>query len=421
MTRANGKRGSRKAAKTEVVVVEPRKGGRRNRNGGSRRGAPVSTSVSLLPTNTQKLRLFGTDRVLHIPEARPTDGAPLIDLSITPELLPRLHHMAEAYQRIRYKKLVFKIVSMCPTTTSGGIAAAFVADPTDVLGSGANALNRVVAQNGSKVTKVWQSATIRASLSGDLLYTSTPPLGDSRLYSPGRFWLVCESRFSTPVPITVYLDWEVEVSVPSLETEAPEAGAVVLTANFYTRSSNPGFWYKDGAGGDDPRPHAPGIQFDVIYQSKSKSYIKFETVAGNYDRFILVNDPNHGVTLTAVGTDGKPIIQVTDINQWVLEKGQPLFPVPENVKLGSEFICSSKVLQDSSGPSQGQATSTQRSSSGLLSQARTGLLRQSKMPTGSEQAPTPAHLMELLMAFPQLLKEPLRSPSFEVLSDVDDV
>lgn len=404
----------------EIDVKTKGRRGRRNRNGRGGAGAPISTSVSILPTNSPKMRVHGTDRVIHIPEAKFQDGSVMVDIPISSELVPRLAHLAEAYQRIRFKKLVFHIVSMCPTTTSGGIAAAFVADPTDVLSGGNDSLNRVVAQNGSKVTKIWQSALIRSSLSGDLLYTSAPPLGDTRLYSPGRLWVVCESKFSTPVPLTIYMDWDVELSVPSLEVKTKEgAGAIILKSNFYTRTSNPGFWYRDSGGGDDPRPMAPGIQFDVVYQAKSKSYIDFGDVAGSFDRFIMVNDSVHGVTFTAVGMDNKPIISVTKKNQWVLEKGQPLYPVPENTVTGLEFICnrspSCRLSDPKSEPPQNSKSSSQKN----LTNTSKSLLSQLKGSKGSLSLSelTLAQLKELPTEYLSSLREQSRSPSFEVLDE----
>lgn len=403
------------------VDVKNVKGRRRrgNRVGGNGAGAPISTSISLLPKNSPKLRIHGTDRIVHIPEAQYADGAVMVDLSISPEITPRLSHIAQAYQRVRYKKLVFHIVSMCPTTTAGGIATAFVADPTDVLGGGTDALNRVVAQAGAKITKIWQSAIVRASITGDLLYTSEPPLGDQRLYSPGRLWMVSESKFSSVVPITVYMEWEVELSVPSLESKTKEAGAIVVGVDFYTRSTNPGFWFKDGPGGDDPRSKIPGIQFDVVYQSKSKSYIQWSSSAGNYDKFILVNDPVHGVTFTAVGFDRKPIVEVAKLNQWVLEKGQPLFPTPENVQVGLEFVCTQNQLSRLSSPKPAQPLKLQTFSSTTTVETPTGsskLLRTSERPLSLKEL-TPAQLQDLQMEFQSRLRAPSRSPSFEVLCD----
>lgn len=330
---------------TKVVeVAKPRRRRRGDRNGRTGGGAPVSTSVAIAPRNTERVHLKGTDRLIHVEDvSRFGTGAVVVDVSLSCNSFKRMEHMASAYQRVRFKKLVFRIVPMAATTFTGGFAAAFVADPTDVLGSGDDALDRLVAQKGSKITKIWQSTTVGACLLPDLLYTSEPPQGDVRLSSPGRLWVVIESKVSgqgtAGVPLTVYCDWEVDFYVPSLErAEGGGTGSLIVGATFYTRKSNVGLWWKDGAGGDDPRVKIPNIEFDVTYQTKQKYYLSY-TKAGNFDKFRMVNDSVHGVTLAPVAPDGTVIIEQTDINQYVFEKGDVLTPVPSLNGVGAEFLC----------------------------------------------------------------------------------
>lgn len=415
-TKNANKRATRKMVEKTVERLEgrARKGRNPRRSGNRRGGAFLSTSVSISPRNSQRVRLYGTDRVFHIPDAsRFSQGSTMVDFAITSEVLPRLAHMGEAYQRVRFKKLVFRIVSMCPTTTSGGFAAAFVADPTDVLGSGNDALNRVVAQTGSKITKIWESATITSKLSGDLLFTSIPPQGDLRLSSPGRLWVVCESKPSSTVPMTIYVDWEVDFSVPSLESSTHEAGVLICQKNFYTRSSKVGLWWEDGSGGDDPRTAVPGIEFDKFYQSKNKFYLDFTDEAGNYDTWVLVNDQAHGVTFAPVGRNGKPIVKTTSKNQWAMEKGDVLTPLAENRLAGAEFLC----IPTPSAPSFSRAYDKAgcSRSSYLTSLPPKSIALSTPTKSSLQRELTLAQLQEKLMEFQLKSSDLSRSPSFEVL------
>lgn len=406
------------------MVLEPKSRRRRRvRNGRNRNRAPVSTPVSISPKNAASVTLFGTDRLFHVPDISGyAAGDVAIDFSVNTASFKRMRHMAEAYQRVHFEKLVFRVVSMCPTSVTGGFAAAFVSDPTDVLGGGNDSLDRVVAQNGSKVTKAWEDCRIVARLGPDLLYTSDPPLGDQRLSSPGRFWLVMESKVNQKVPLTIYCDWKVTFSVASLEGTEKSGGVLVVQAPFYTRASNVGLWWKDGPGGDDPRPKIPGITFDTVYQSKQKFYLSFSK-AGNFDKFKLVNDKNHGVTLAPVAPDGSVVVETTEQNQWVFEKGDVLTPLPENVQVGSEFHCQRSPCDISLGTRQGStdppSNSSQQSSekSSMTRQSQLSKLLNSLTVGSSQQGPTKLSLLESLMESPLSSSGLQRSPSFEVLDE----
>nr|UHS71735.1 MAG: putative capsid protein [Permutotetraviridae sp.] len=419
------KNGAKKSHKKFVEVVVPGRSRRRNvRNGGPRNGAPVSTSVAIAPRNTERVHLKGTDRLIHVDDVGrfPTGGV-VVDLSLSCSSFKRMEHMATAYQRVRFKKLVFRVVPMAATSSTGGFAAAFVSDPTDVLGSGDDALDRLVAQKGSKITKIWQSTNVVGCILPDLLYTSEPPQGDIRLSSPGRLWIVVESRVqgvnSQAVPLTVYCDWEVDFFVPSLEKgEGGGQGALIVGATFYSRKSNVGLWWKDGAGGDDPRTKIPNIEFDVTYQTKQKYYLSY-VKAGNFDKFRMVNDSTHGITLAPVSPEGDIVIEVTDVNQYVFEKGDVLTPVPNLNSVGAEYLCrrmQKHTLQDSC-----PLLPAPCSQNSMLPDCSTSKRRQSSKPSQIQnflqKALTPAQLKELGMESPLLLRDQSRSPSFEILDD----
>lgn len=335
-----------------------------------------------------------------------------------------MEHMAEAYQRVRFKKLVFRIVPMASTSSSGGFAAAFVADPTDVLGSGDDALDRLVAQKGSKITKIWQSTTVNGAILPDLLYTSEPPQGDQRLSSPGRLWVVIESKVTglanAAVPLTVYCDWEVDFYVPSLEKgESGTTGSLVVQSTFFTRASNVGLWWSRSAGGDDPRSKIPGIEFDVTYRTKQKYYLSYSK-AGNFDKFRMVNDVTHGVTLAPVDPDGKVLVEKTDIDQYVFEKGDVLTPVPTLNSVGVEYLCHKmqrRLLQAQLPP---EIPPLSKKLGGVLENKPSTSLRQSRTQNFSREERIRALSKEFLMGSPQLSRDLSRSPSFEVLDDDDN-
>lgn len=420
----------------EVCPKNPPKRNKRRgggRNGGNGRGAPVSTAVSIATKNAGSVKLHGTDRIIHVDDVSGYGtGHVLVDLSMSCSTFKRLSHMSEAYQRVRFKKLVFRIVTMCSTGTSGGFAAAFCADPTDVLGDGSDALDRVVAQVGGKVTKFWESVTIPGKLVPDLLYTSQPPTGDLRLASPGRLWVVIESKASTKVPLTIYCDWAVDLSVPSLEGHASTGGALVVQQNFFSKKSTVGLWFTaNGTDHDDPRPGIPGLEFDRTYETRKDYFFSFDNSRdGNFNRFKLVNDPTHGVTLAPVSPDGKTVIDKSTTDQWGPAKGETFTPIPLLEERGSEFLCRSREPAPAFSlkkignnlPNFDKDLSRFSTSGTSSTRACPGTSERSDGPLKAPSSSQKEHILrlwkELQMECPSGSSALSRSPSFDVIDDV---
>lgn len=317
-------------------------------------GAPISTRATVAVHQTGMLRLAGTDRFGHIADlSKYGEGAVVFDVPVIPAGVPRLRNLAASYQRIVWRKLVFRFEPMVPSVTTGGYVCGFVPDPDDDLAQG-NAIDRLLAHTGSKMVKAWQATVVAHKCVGDRLFTSRPVNGESRLYSPGRVALVVDTKISagrdTPAGLSIYLDWEVELMEPSLEGPSTKATTLEARASFYSRASNVGLWWKDTAGGDDPRTQIPGIQFDQLYALKSKRFVSFgqgETaVLGNFDRVVLQNHPTHGVTLFVVGYDDRILELTSSQNVWFLEAGDTLTPVPKNSLTGLEHLPTPKLWEN---------------------------------------------------------------------------
>lgn len=328
----------------------------------------VNTPGTFANKANNTVRVRGSDRFVHVPDfadSKFVEGSVVFSGALHCGSFARLRHISEGYQRVVWHRLTFKIVPQCSTQAAGGYVAAFLVDPSDNIGSGADALTRLVSQKGARVSKIWDSVTVSSTCVPGLLYTSAPTYGDSRLYSPGRFVLAADSQCSAPggqkIPLTVYVDWDVTLSVPSLEGDAGVAtGAIVAKHAGWLSKTEGGIL--GGNDISDPNFFFPGIQGEVVYRLKNKVFVSFagdattvhkEDFSGNFDRVMRhvwkSGDPPNVVThnkLYFCDYSGNPIHnKCKDHNYWVLEEGDVLTPEPKNESSGSQFLCQMSKLK----------------------------------------------------------------------------
>lgn len=184
-------------------------------------GLPVAVTGGYVTRDRQTITEFGGDWVhsIDVP-ATVTSGHVLLQLRITPEMVERLERTASRYQRIRWNSVRMSVTPGFSSLAGGQYAAVFVRDPSDAPPSDPMKLLRwITANQGHKMAKWWQPMNITMTRPADLLYTSEG--ADARLYCPGVFYLVCVGSPGQTGNVAVYMDWNVSLTEPSLESEPP--------------------------------------------------------------------------------------------------------------------------------------------------------------------------------------------------------
>lgn len=169
-------------------------------------------------------------------------GNVLFSELVVPGLFPRLAKVASTFQRIRYNKLVLRIVPQVSTTASGGYVCAFVADPADEIPEGEQSVSHLISQRGSVANKWWQNSTYPITLPQQWYYTSRGV--DVREYSPGSINVVSTGESSQPGSLIVYAEWNVSLMTPTIERENDVSKAVLLKHDVYLRKGYEGLFAK---------------------------------------------------------------------------------------------------------------------------------------------------------------------------------
>lgn len=146
-----------------------------------------------------------------------TTGEIVTQALLSPQSTRRLADLASTFQRIRYNKLRFTIEGSFSSTSGGGFIAAFVRDPTDVPPDDAMERLRWAMSRSCVVDCKWYDCGVVDVPKGpDLLYTSIDK-DDSRLWSPGQLIVISKGGPGTPGSLTIKMDWNVTLSMPSTE------------------------------------------------------------------------------------------------------------------------------------------------------------------------------------------------------------
>jgi len=194
------------------------------------RSIPAAKSSTVKSVSTQKTVLVGTDRLLSVENiTKVPTGNTFMEYVVTPSSFPRLARMASAFQRIRWKRLVFHVQPHVTTSSSGGYVASFVADPTDDVPSGAEGLNILTSQACSRTANIYEPSKLvvpARDLKG-LMYTSQA--GAPRLFSPGKFVLMADGAATQEGSLVVTCEWEVSLEVPGLEEQSEERPGLLFT------------------------------------------------------------------------------------------------------------------------------------------------------------------------------------------------
>lgn len=265
------------------------------------------------------------------------------EVPFLPTSLPRLERVCEAFQRVTYHKLTFRISPQVSTNTSGGYIAAFIGDVSDKIQNHAHGLSKLTSQQGSKTCKWWESTTVSYSPTKDLFYTSVS-LQDMRLSSPGKFVLAVDGAASQEGGCTVYVDWDVTLSGPSLEEDEPEGRPPTLLRPLVFKAGSAGIYvYKtDKTTSNDIRKALPDAKPDTFYKFSSFRYMdrNVSNVASGIRGFITMQVQSN---FTAYPYDFEGRIDALSYgDNMIAEEGEQLdveeVKTPHFLK-GSSFLC----------------------------------------------------------------------------------
>lgn len=175
-------------------------------------------------------RQRGTDLLENMAITNQTypTGDVVMSASVTAQSTRRLKDLASTFQRVKWHRLVFTIEGAFPTTTGGGYIAAFVRDPTDQPPSdGLERLRWVAARSCMVDCKWYDCGRVIVPQTPDLQYTSHDAQDDPRWWSPGTLYIISKGGPGQPGSLTVKLDWDITLSMPS--SEKPEEASPSAT------------------------------------------------------------------------------------------------------------------------------------------------------------------------------------------------
>lgn len=187
--------------------------------------APVAVGVKVTGVAGRSIRDQGTDQLDSISISTDARGV-AAQFVVTPGLLKRLGRLAGSFQRIKYHRLRFEVVTGCPSSSSGVYVTGFIRDATDQVDS-SSAVATLLASGGTAV-KFWQSTEVVVNGLPDLYYTSASSR-ELRWSSPGSFVIAVVAPPSSAVTIEVFVHWDVTLSKPTYE-----AGDKSSTDGFHT-------------------------------------------------------------------------------------------------------------------------------------------------------------------------------------------
>lgn len=256
-------------------------------------------------------------------------------------MFPRLGQLAGAFQRIKYHRLRFEVVTGLPSDTSGVYVAGFIRDATDPVK--AKTASSTLLASGGVATKWWQSCDVVVTGLPDLYYTSSAPTS-TRWASPGSFVISIIGKPSQGGSLEVFCHWDVSLSSPTYEGEAETgAGYTSALADMYTAAGGKHLQKRAGSGWADVTAldFSPPLVRGQVLECLAMKFADTKTGSGTYGglfgfRNIMMNSDGKVVPVDEKGslTDESFYNEV-----YVLFKGEKWeILTPPNIQLASWFL-----------------------------------------------------------------------------------
>lgn len=301
------------------------------------------------PKSTSYNREVGRDRYAFIEDVSTLPAQSIaIQQNFTPHSVSRLRVLSSAFQRVKYNSLRFTIEPQLPTSTAGGYSAAFIRDPSDVVPKGVAGLNRISANTPSCAGKWWETTTLQAPRAPDLLYTSSKQ-DEPRWSSPGTFVLGVEGKATQRGSLTIYVEYDVVFSEPSLEGEG-EDDLVRFSVDCTTAGATRNI-VQVGEKTTKASVILPGSRQGDIYTFNGPRYYA-RNKSGAFDGMVgfLYLKHTDDDYLVPCQKDGTLYNDIAYGDSQLFWAGESAMQVSSSVKgelVGSQFLCLPKLLSSS--------------------------------------------------------------------------
>lgn len=322
------------------------------------KGAPVSQAARVKGVTGKSIREQGTDQ-LDLVNLDANYKGIAMQVVFTPAVLPRLGQLAKSFQRIRYHRLRFEVITGCPSSAGGVYVTGFVKDATDPMNK--HTASSTLLASGGQAVKVWQSTEVVVTSLPDLFYTSGDP-SEERWSSPGSFVVAFVASPDQAMTIQVFCHWDVSLSQPTYESREQGSGFLTALKDMYSSTTNK---YLSVRSGTSWTP-AMGVHFDPPLVSGSFAtmlsmrYAPTQNSTGNFDGIFgyrRIKCESNG-TIYPVNDLDKPSDLNFDSETYAIFKGEKVeMDLPKNLELASWFRSPKHPLDRSAEKSEEPSTS----------------------------------------------------------------
>lgn len=208
--------------------------------------------------HTNSVVMRGCDRLvsLQLEQSATALGAIILDVLAEASMSKRLQTLSQAFERITFLSLTYRVTPKAASIITGGYVAGFVPDPEDSIST----VESLLATQGAQSGHWWETREVRPRLERKQLFTHQG--NEVRLRSPGRFVLISDGASTGSLPLSVDVEWTVELSQPSFEDHKELSVTYTLRDDII---SVPGSSFLKALHGGDiitPRPE-PGMVFKL--------------------------------------------------------------------------------------------------------------------------------------------------------------
>lgn len=207
---------------------------------------PYQRSIQVNQSSSQGITTIRGQEMIGLVEVIPNEPS-TVEFLISPITfdITRLHNISSNFQKFRFTRLNFRVMSNLPTTVGGTITTGFSSNPDHSLVDNQLIQPQIFALDGAQISNLWVHCIVRCPLKDKAKwYNIDPNSVEIMQTAQGKVYLQTSggANITSLIDIPVVIDYEIQLMGNAMpEKGETSTGLVSIPAALWTKAGTDSF------------------------------------------------------------------------------------------------------------------------------------------------------------------------------------